>query len=143
MPTAPESLIIDEWLYDTLSADATILAAVGTRIYAEIAPQDSDLPCVVYSGRPVRDVMAVGAIRIWEALEYNIRAIGQYESFYPLQGVADAIDTALHAGAGAAGSGTGTVLTCTREQEIRYVEVDDGVQYRHLGGLYLIRAQKA
>jgi len=98
--SAPESLVADEWLYDTLSANTTIAAAVGTRIYAELAPQGAAFPCIVFSALPSDDMMAVGAIRIWEDLEYNIRVIGQGESLSELQEVAAAIDDVLHAKSG-------------------------------------------
>jgi hypothetical protein len=141
--SAPESLIADEWLYDTLRADGTIAAAVSTRIYADVAPQNATFPCIVFTAMPRRDVVVVGASRIWGAFEYNIRAIGPAEGYSTLQDIADAIDSALHAKSGAADSGTGTVLACTREMEIRYPEIVDGVPYRHIGGLYRVLAQKA
>lgn len=38
-----------KWIYQTLSADATITGVVGTRIFAEEAPQESTFPMVVFS----------------------------------------------------------------------------------------------
>lgn len=142
--TASESLIADEWLVAILSADATISAAVGARIYSEMAPEDAIFPCIIFSMRPTaRDVMGVGPNRIMAHLVYSIQAVGQYESYSPLQAIADRIDVLLHGAKGNVASGAGSVLGCVRDGELRYPEVEDGVQYRHLGGLYRIMAQKA
>jgi len=49
------------------------------------------------------------------------------------------VDAVLH---GASGTATdGTVIACVRERAFEMVEMTDGVQYRHLGGIYRVLAQ--
>ena len=38
-------------LYAALSADSAVAALVGTRIYPEVAPDEADLPLIVYTVR--------------------------------------------------------------------------------------------
>jgi hypothetical protein len=42
--------IIDQWLYETLTGDVTVAAAVGSRVYADVAPAGATYPCVVKNG---------------------------------------------------------------------------------------------
>lgn len=134
-----ETLRVDQWLYERLSGDTTLSNLVGGRIYSYLAPQDAVLPFVLFSHQAGHDVRGVGPARIMTSLVYQVKAVGQGHSFGPLKAIADRLDTLLQ---GASGSVVdGTVLMCVREQPVEYVETDDGVQYRHLGGLWRIIAQ--
>lgn len=134
-----ETLRAEQWLYTVLSGDTTLSSLVGGRIYSYLAPQDAVLPFVVYSHQAGHDVRGVGPTRIMTSLVYQVKAVGQGGSFQPLKAIADRLDVLLQ---GASGSVVdGTVLMCVREQPVEYVEVENGVQYRHLGGLWRIIAQ--
>ena len=134
-----ETLRVDQWLYQLLSGDSTLSGLVGGRIYGYLAPQDAALPHVVYSHQAGHDVRGVGPVRIMVSLVYQVKAVGQGGSFAGLKAIADRLDQLLQ---GASGSVVdGRVLMCVREQPVEYVEVDSGVQYRHLGGLWRIIAQ--
>lgn len=134
-----ETLRVDQWLYGVLSGDATLSSLVGGRIYGYIAPQDAPLPFVVYSHQEGHDVRGVGPARIMASLVYQVKAVGQGGSFAPLKPIADRLDQLLQGASGTIVDGR--VLMCVREQTVEYVEVDDGVQYRYLGGLWRIIAQ--
>ncbi|MBI4496313.1 MAG: DUF3168 domain-containing protein [Chloroflexi bacterium] len=135
-----ESLRIDAWLYSVLSGDATLVSALGgTKVYSDLAPQDAALPYVVFGQQAPHDVMGVGTARIMVTNVYQVKVVGQGGSYQPLQAAADQVDALLHAASGTASGGT--VLACVRDAVIRYTETDDGVQYRHVGGLYRITAQ--
>ncbi|HXF08991.1 MAG TPA: DUF3168 domain-containing protein [Candidatus Acidoferrales bacterium] len=134
-----ESVRVDQWLYGLLSGDATLNGLVNGRIYGYLAPQDAALPFVLYSHQSGVDVRGVGPTRIMVGFIYQVKAVGQGPSFAPLQPIADRIDTLLQ---GASGSVVdGLVLACVRESTVAFVEVESGVQYRHLGGLWHIIAQ--
>lgn len=45
----PAVTYIDEVVRQTLSAQAEIVATIGSRIYSTQAPQGTDLPCIVYA----------------------------------------------------------------------------------------------
>lgn len=132
---------IEQFLYERLSADATITAAVGTRLYGYAAPQQAGIyPAVVWQLQaPSTDVKAIGNIRIMVRPLYVVRVIGQVTSWGPLKAAADAIDAALE---GASGTVPGAeILEITRTGPFGLVENVSGVQYRHLGGQYRISVQ--
>jgi len=134
-----ETLRVDQWLYTVLSGDPTLKSLVGQRIYGYVAPEDAALPYVVYSHQAGHDVQGVGPARIMANLIYQVKAIGSGSSFVPLRAIADRIDALLQGASG--GAVDGRVLMCIREQPIEYVEIDDGIQYRHVGGIYRLWVQ--
>lgn len=129
----------DQWLYTTLAGDATIAAAVGTRIYSWQAPPLTSGPYIVYQeqspGNDIRASGRVGTGRIMTTPLYLVRVIGPFNSLSTLQSIALRIDQLLE------GITTATVngnhISIQRESPFSLVE-QDGVQqtYRHLGGMY-------
>jgi hypothetical protein len=134
-----ESWIADTWLYTVLSTDAQLVAVVGTQIYADVAPIDATYPVVVYSSQANHDVSALGAKRIFNSAVYQVKVIGQVASYGPLRVPANRIEALLHGKSGS--TPDGTVISAVRESFVRYSEVDNGLQYRHLGGLYRLQMQ--
>ena len=134
-----ETVRVEQWLYQVLSSDAVLAGHVGGRIYSYVAPGDAAFPFIVYSHQASRDVLGVGPARIMANLLYQVKVIGVGSSVVPLKVIADRIDELLHGASGAVADGT--VLACVREQPLSYVEVDEGVRYYHIGGLYRIYAQ--
>lgn len=135
-----EPLRVNQWIYETLSGDATIASLVGTRIYEGLAPQGAALPFVVFQFMAGADVVAVGAVRVMNSGLYQVKAICQGESYSPAAAIADRIDTLLQ---GANGSvSDGVIYGCTREQPLTLIEQEHGIQYRHVGGLYRVYAQE-
>lgn len=134
-----EVVYVDKWLYGVLSGDATLTGLVGARIHAYQAPEGTAFPFVLYSFQGGADVAVVGGIRIFNRGVYQVKAVGKGDTMGALQSIADRIDTLLQ---GASGSVTGgIILACVREQPLAYAEIDNRIQYRHLGGLYRILVQ--
>lgn len=130
---------VDQWLYETLSGDPTLSALVGGRIYSYLAPPTAALPFVLFAHQAGRDVRIVGGRRVLVDMVYQVKAVGSGGSFQPLKSIADRLDALLQ---GASGSVVdGVVYMCVREQPLAYVEVEKGVEYRHLGGFWRIIAQ--
>lgn len=139
MPAGTETLICERWLFDTLSADPTLVSQVNGRMYGHLAPPEADTPFVVWTAQGPRDIRGVGTVRIMTMALYVVKAVGTGRSFLDLEGIAWRIDAVLH---GATGQNPdGLVLGCVREEPVSYVEVDGGTEYRHLGGLYRLWAQ--
>jgi hypothetical protein len=130
-PTAAET-----WLYSKLSADATLLGLVSTRIYGYVAPPQTTYPLVIYQYQAGHDVGGVSAVRIMSQEVYVVKAVGRDTSFSTLKPIAKRIDELLHRASGS--TADGQVLACVREQPFRMVEVEDGIEYRYLGGIYRI-----
>lgn len=129
---------IEQWLYATLSADAELVALVGSRIHAYEAPQGTAMPFVIYSYQGGHDVRGVGPGRIMVSALYQVKVVGQGTSVVGLAPIADRLDALLQAASGTVTDGA--VWACVREQPLAYPETDNGVQYRHLGGLYRVMA---
>lgn len=136
-----ETTAAEKWLYETLHNDATILAVVSHRIYSYQAPQGTAFPYIVFelSDAP-RDVVGVGARRIWSNLYYVVRVVWEGQGMAAYKSTVARIDTLLHARSGTSNS-DGHVLGCVRESPVSYVEDDDGRRYNHQGGLYRLWAQ--
>jgi hypothetical protein len=139
--SAPETWIIEQWLYATLSGDGAITAAIGNRIYADVAPLDAAYPFIVYNMKSASDVAGVGALRILTQADYTVKVITQGSSYAPIKDLALRIDTLLHRQSGT--TTDGAVISATRQEPVRYTETDNqsGVQYKHLGGIYRLQAQ--
>ena len=134
-----EILSAEQWLYSALAADAT-LVATGATIYSGLVSQGATFPLVyVTLQRQDDDLMTVGTRRIWSTLHYAVRGVAETSSWKgTLLTLADRIDAALHAQSGT--STQGTVWECVREAPFALVEQADGREFRHLGGLYRLRA---
>jgi hypothetical protein len=130
-----EMTVADGWIYTTLKADSTLTALIGgssaPRIYRGMAPLNATFPCVVFFYQPGgQDVRGVGTINIMANGWWVIKAIDRDSSASDAATIAARIYTVLHGKSGT------NVLACTREEPINYVELLDGAQYQHVGGVY-------
>lgn len=134
---------IDRWIYGTLTADTALAAVVGTRVYADQAPQTTPavtMPVVVFQWQGGADLMVIGGVRVWTNAVYLIRGIDEAQTWGgDLKTIADRIDAVLHRGSGT--NADGVVYAAVREQPFRMPETAGGKSYRHLGGLYRIYAK--
>lgn len=86
---------INQWIYSTLSADPTVSAAVGTRIYSELAPQGATFPLVLFAHIGNTDVRnSFGNGRLSKVI-YLVRAVTTGSSTDPVKAVADRFDPLL------------------------------------------------
>lgn len=136
-----ESNGIAKWIYATLAADSAISALIGTRIYEGPAPQTTAYPFIRYDQQSTLDVRgATEATRIMVNELWLIRAVAETESYQGnLATLADRIDALFQ---NTNGSATGAVVfNSAREFAMRMPEDEQGISYRHLGGIYRIYAQ--
>lgn len=131
--------IAEKWLYATLSADATLAGLVADRISGTLSPELLELPYVTFLMQSSRDVSEVSGIRISTDNLYIVKAVGQTSTWDDLAPIASRIDYLIHRPGSVMIQGSGS-LTCIREMVHQQAEVDEGLQYRHLGGIYRIRA---
>lgn len=145
-----ENTLIDQWLVFRLGSDAIIQSLVAKRpdvitepgIYADLAVSGAAFPRIVFNATdPGRDVVVIGAQRIMGKSLYLVRAQAQTKSYQGvLKQIADRADVLLHGASGPIPGG-GSIVWCVRQQQYRLTEVENGIQYRHLGGIYEINAQ--
>jgi len=133
-----EVRIVDQWLYQTLTQDATLASLVGTRVYSHLAPLGAAYPLIIFAPQSAVDVAGLGTNRVITSLVYQIKAVGTGGSFAAIEPILDRVDTILQNPPGV----PGTIHGLLREGLFSLVEVDGGTEYRHLGGLWRILTRK-
>jgi hypothetical protein len=131
--------IIAPWLYGLLSADATIMSLVGSRVSGTLSSTPPATPYVTFLMQDHRDVLGVGGIEVMGDCLYAVKAVDRSGGWDSVNPIAARIHTLLHRPHTNI-SVPGGSLTTVREQIIEYPEVDAGQQFRHLGGVYRIQA---
>ena len=87
---------VEQWIYQTLAADPTVASVVGTRIYADAAPQTTTFPLIVFA-----HIGNVDVVRAWNNRRvakniFLVRVIGKGNSVTgDLKAVADRFDPLL------------------------------------------------
>jgi hypothetical protein len=137
-----ELVRVEQWIYQTLSADPTITGVVGSRIYADVAPQGATFPLVLFA-----HIGNVDVVRAWNngRMAKNIflvRVVGTGNSVTgSLKTVADRFDPLLLK--------QNIIIDGVR---IAYVQHDqhsirkdseNGVPMSYVGSYYLIFSQPA
>jgi hypothetical protein len=135
--------IIDQWLYETLTGDVTVAAAVGSRVYADVAPAGATYPCVVFSSMAPLDINGAGATRIATKDLYLVRVIGKGGGFAAIDGAANAVDSLLKKAYEELTGGV--ILSCLRDKPFQRSEVDSesGATFYSRGGLYRIMVRQS
>jgi len=134
-----EIATVETWLHNVLSNDVTLSGLVGSRIYGYVAPNKATFPLVIFQFQGGRDVAGVGAARIMTSGVWLVKSVDRETNFTNLKAIEARIDSLLHKASGSVADGQ--VLACVREEPFSLVEVIDGIQYRHLGGMYRVLVQ--
>ncbi len=135
-----ETTRIDAWLYSRLTADAQLVAVVGSRVYCESAPAAATYPFVLFSCyRSGRDLMVVNGERVLTAPDYLVMVVGEGRDYVALQPAADRIDTLLHNVT--AETAALRVMSCVRTDTWRERIEEAGKAWSRLGGLYHLQVQ--
>jgi len=142
---AIETVVAEQWLYATLSGDATLrgyLTDGVNGVHMDMIRQGGGFPAVLIGNLSGEDLDAIGggATRIWTDMLYVVRGVAAGSSYAgTLASISQRIDALLHYKSGTATDGT--VWACRRERPFRMAEVGPGgEQYRHLGSIYRILA---
>lgn len=145
MTAGTEGLVISDWLNDTLTADAALLAALGggdaaSRIGEGSLPFGTTWPVVTWTVIEPSQVNGVGMTEIMARVPFTIKAVTKGQSYAPLVSVVQRIHALIASKANVAVS-QGLLVTCERVGGIQYPERTEGIEYRHLGGQYVAHAQ--
>jgi hypothetical protein len=131
---------IDQWIFGILSSDFQITAAVGSRVYGDMAPQGASMPLILFSYLGGADKVVTLRTRLTNAI-YLIRAVTTGSSYNSIVVPADRIDAIL----GVPDQGTIVddirIISCNREQPHQRKDMENGVPVVYLGGFYRIRYQ--
>lgn len=131
--------LVDPWLFAKLSASAALAAIVGNRITNGAALGNLATPFVTWDMNSSRDITTAQGDILWNESLFEVKVIGHGGSF-SVPGRAMSIIHGLIHGVKNEATAKGGTITCHRDRVIRYPELDDNVQYRHVGGIYRIQA---
>ncbi|MBP8291937.1 MAG: hypothetical protein KAX65_04140 [Caldilineaceae bacterium] len=135
-----EIVTAETWLYTKLHGDATLLALVPGGVYTWPVPATYSGQYVLYQMQSGVDIRGVGPSRLGVNGLWLVRVVAEALSFGGnLQTAANRLDVLLQAASGTATGGT--VWSCVREQPFQLVELANGRQFRHLGGIYRLWVQ--
>lgn len=135
-----EIVTAETWLYTKLHGDSTLLALCTGGVFTWPVPATYSQPYVLYQMQSGMDIRGNGPTRIGVNGLWLVRAVFEALTYTGnLLSAANRIDVLLHAASGTATGGV--VWACVREQPFQLVEVADGRQFRHLGGLYRLWVQ--
>lgn len=130
--------ICEDFVYDTLLADAEMTALVNTYIWAYEVGISTTIPAktpyVLYANLSSRDRMGVGPYRLLVDSLYVVRGVVEDKSFKLIEPVADRIDLLLHDAEGM--TPYGQLFKCVRDRAFVMPELSGTRHFRHLGGVY-------
>lgn len=128
------------FLYSKLTSPA-ISGVSG--VYEDAAPEGTTAAASVWieyeAMAPGVDEAEVGEQRIWTEFAFLVRAVTRGRSTIALRTVAQAIDDRLHRKNGT--TSLGQVISATRSQEEQDHWLEQGVEFRALGGIYHLIVQ--
>jgi len=131
--------VIEPYLYSTLAGDPYLASRVNDRIINTLAAAGVDDPYIVFAQAQIRDRRMVSGVRLWVDAVYDVKAVMQTASWKPMQPLAARFDE-LFDRQGEVVQTAGGNLEIWRERLISYPEMVQGVQFRHLGAQYHVRA---
>ncbi len=140
--TVSELSRVNEWILSVLSNDSGIFGKVGTRIYADQAPQTAASPMVVFSFLGGADKLITGSARLTQSL-YLIRAIAAGLSYDLVDDIADRIEAVITVPDSGHIVRDVRITSAAREQPHQRKDASEGVPYVYMGGFYRIRFQPA
>lgn len=131
--------LIDPWLWEVLSTDPELAASdAGGRVIGTQAPGKIALPYILWIPDPSpRQIRGVGTTAISVEAIYTVKVVGQGSSWSQVTPIYQRVHALIDGVLATRAEGS---LSCVRDLLISYPEMVEGVQYRHLGGSYRIRA---
>jgi hypothetical protein len=139
-----EVVIALEYLYSTLSADATLQGYAPGGVHRGLAPPETTTPYVIFAYQSGTDVNTMNAYRIMTDPLFQAKAVGPASITAQIASAAERIDELLKPNQGGvtATLADGLVLSCFRESPLQTDEIVSGQQWSNIGGLYRLLVQK-
>ena len=129
----------EKTLYQALSSNSKVTSTVGTKIKRNSA-KGAAPPYVIWQFQGGRGLKIVGGIRLWDDLDFIVKAVCEGESLAPIETTAEGIQEALE---DKQFTIDGRLVSTFVSDPITYEETDPDnpkAKYQHLGWRVLIRA---
>jgi hypothetical protein len=126
---------VERWVYETLAGSSSLTSLLGDpeAIYSEMAPENAQLPMVVYSVIGSGDSVPQGSRQL---VKYSLVVRATSRGGTAPHGLAELVDEALHGQVALILTDSAT-LQCARVADgPATTEVVDGVRFRSRGGTY-------
>jgi hypothetical protein len=134
--------LVEPWIYSSLTNDEQLLELVGLdSISGTLSVGDLAPPYVTFMNQSSRDVTGNAGLIISTNNLYMIKAVARTGSWDDVKPIAARIFALFHR-PNTEIDVPGGSLTSHRENIINYAEITEGVQYRHLGAVFRIRASR-
>lgn len=136
-----EGITVARWVFATLTTDPTLQAALGgvegikARVVPGTYPGAADT-WITYTILEPRDVKGVGMVHIFSTVQFQVKVVGKGASFTPLVPIYQRVHELLEGRTNQEPEQGGIVLTAQRVSGVQFPERANGIEYRHLGGLY-------
>lgn len=132
--------LIEPWIYSTMWGDDDLRTLVGDSISGTLAPAPLTPPYVTFLMQSSLDVnTAAGGDRITTDNLYMIKGVTAGAGWDAAVPIASRLSALFHLPNRTVNVPGGSLVSI-RQQIVEYPEVDAGIQYRHLGGIFRIRA---
>lgn len=130
-----ELVSAEQWLYATLSGDATLAGYAPGGVFADQAPDGTETPYVIFTDQSGGvDSLTMNAIRVLSNPLYQVIAVAEASKFASVASAASRIDDLLKRTDGTATGGA--ILSCYREQPLIKSETINTQKWKSVGGLY-------
>jgi hypothetical protein len=130
-----EELAVDKHLVNTLSGDATLSGLIGSRIWKQLAPENSATPYLVFYPVAINDIPTVGQTgRIYSSALYVIEAVSDV-SYASLRTILTRIDALYNGVQNTVVDGL-YVSSASREETVSQIETVGDFRYYRIGGRY-------
>ncbi len=132
-----EDMLAEKWLKDTLSGDSTLMAAALGGIWDGPARDGTKYPIVRYDLQSAVETRTTDLTTLWLNMLWLIRGVAETTSLATLRTISNRINVKLHGSHDVAVT-DGMIMWCSREQGFNQQAVENGREYRHVGGIYRI-----
>lgn len=114
----------DRWLYEQLTTDSQLSAALGERVYVDIAPQGEQYPLAILTLVMAQQIGNLFVDKVMDAETWQVAIWTDKPSYTDIEPIVDRIRAILHKA-----SGTG-VLAAVYQEQRRMVEQDSDKEYK-------------
>lgn len=143
MTTLPglEGITVARWVTNTITTDPEFQGLAGSPERAaqrvrEGVYEGGEPWWVVFTILAPADVKGAGLTHLASTVQFQVKVVGKGSSYTPLVPVYERVHELLEGRTNQEPAQGGIVLHASRVSGIMYPERTQGIEYRHLGGLY-------